>query len=66
MAPIVDTGNGKYCDISCRVSLCNWNARIHIDLSFRRIPSVKKVEFRTNWIDAIRRDEGPKRNWTSV
>ncbi|KAL3863782.1 hypothetical protein ACJMK2_005517, partial [Sinanodonta woodiana] len=57
MAATVDTSNTKYRDIYC-VSLCNWNAIIHINLSFHHIPSVKKIELLTQWIDAIRRDEG--------
>ena len=46
-------------DEYCCVPQCNGNARIHNDLSFHRIPSLKKPELRKRWIIAIRRDEGP-------
>ena len=46
-------------DEFCCVLNCNGNARIHMDLSFRNIASVKKTELRKAWIISIRRDEGP-------
>ena len=46
-------------DEFCCVPNCNGNARIHKDLRFHHIPSVKKTELRKAWIIAIRRDEGP-------
>ncbi|XP_078328283.1 uncharacterized protein LOC111105514 isoform X2 [Crassostrea virginica] len=46
-------------DEYCCVPQCNGNARIHKDLSFHRIPSLKIPELRKRWIIAIRRDEGP-------
>lgn len=50
---------GKKRDEYCCVPNCNGNARIHKELSFHHIPSVKKNDLRKAWIIAIRRDEGP-------
>lgn len=46
-------------DEYCCVPQCNGNARLHKELSFHKIPSLKKPDLRRRWIIAIRRDEGP-------
>lgn len=41
----------------CCVPLCNGDGRFHLDLSFHRFP--QSEPYRSQWIQAIRRDPGP-------